>query len=583
MSMDKDVREKMDVTKQSSYPIEPVDGALVEPEPENLYQVKLTTILAVIALSWANNCAALSNTVNTTIKFQVAALGEPELAPWLANSNFVVTLAIAPVFGFLSDRLGKKWFLVLGSIMGMMGAVISGSAHKTTTIIIGNCFIGLGNAGCIMGIPAAQEVTPNRLRPWTMGFSQFFASIVVVTGTLAAGAFVKYHSFRWAYYLNAFHYGASAILVFAFYHPPPTTLRRQMAALKEIAGKIDYVGIVLFSGSIASLIIALTWGGQTYPWSAGRVVAPLTIGAIGLVAFGFYERLGYKEGILDHRMFITRNFPILLIVCVIDGMLLLGVNVMFSQQVAALYTHDAVKIATVLTPYLATSAFGCFPAGAIMARTKSYRTLLVGALFWCSLWSGLMALQNQNRLSWAYTFSSLLGIGTAVTTTIPVVALVLSVPSFLLGAAGTLSVACRALGGIIGITTFTAILNNKMATELPRNVLSVLGPAGQANLTQAVIKALKSTQPTALGMVPNLPKNLIPQLQLAQTNAQVYSYKYVWIAISVFIAANAILACALEPVHSKMNNHIESALEESTERKKQMTMVPGQDHTTHTT
>jgi MFS family permease len=140
------------------------------------------------------------------------------------------------------------------------------------------------------------------------------------------------------------------------------------------------------------------------------------VGCVGLLVFGIYEWLVISEGILDHRMFLTRNFPILLFVCIVDGMLLLGVNVLFAQQAAIFFTTDAVKIATVLTPYLATSAFGCIPAGMIMARTKRYRMLLVSALLWCSLFTGLMALVNFNRESWAYAFSALFGIGTAVTT-----------------------------------------------------------------------------------------------------------------------------------------------------------------------
>jgi MFS family permease len=474
-----------------------------------------------------------------------------------------------------------------------MGSVVAGSAHETTTIIIGNIFTGLANAGCIMGIPAAQEVTPNKFRPWTMGFSQAFASAAVIAGTLGAGAFVKYHTWRWSYYLNAFVYGASALCVTAFYHPPPTGLRRQGHQVRELLAKIDFIGIILFTGSIASLVIALTWGGATYPWSSGRIIAPLTISCIGLVVFGIWERMGTKEGLLDHRMFYTRNFPILLFVCIIDGMLLLGVNVLFSQQIAALFTHDAVKIATVLTPFLATSAFGCLPAGWFMARTKSYRIMLVGALVWCSLFTGmtessstsffrwlrcmicvgLMALIKPNRLSWAYAFSALFGIGTAVTTVIPVVALVLSVPSFLLGTAGTLSVSCRALGGIIGITIFTTIHNNKIGSSLPEHIAAVLGPAGKPELIPAVVGALMSQNPVALNMVQGLSPQLIGPIRGAQLDAETYSWKFVWIAISVLVAANAIVSCFLQPVDARMNGHIESALEESEVRKEQMEAV----------
>jgi len=184
-----------------------------------------------------------------------------------------------------------------------------------------------------------------------------------------------------------------------------------------------------------------------------------------------------------------------------------------------------------------------------------------------------MALIDPNRLSWAYAFSALFGIGTAVTTVIPVVALVLSVPSFLLGTAGTLSVSCRALGGIVGITMFTAIYNNKIASSLPREVGSVLAPAGYGNLIPNVVPALLSPNPTALNHIPGLPASMIPAIRGAQVQAETYSWKYVWIAICAFVAANAAVSCLLEPVGARMNDHVESALEQSEVREKQMVTV----------
>ncbi|KAF5602905.1 drug facilitator PEP5 [Fusarium subglutinans] len=528
---------------------------LVEEEPAGDYEVRWKTLMAVFALSMANCCAAIANTTNTIIHFQVMDLGGATKQAWISNANLLVTLAFGPVLGSLSDRFGKKWFIVVASIIGIVGSVVSGSAKSITTIIIGNILTGLANAGCIMGVPAGQEVTPNKLRPWTMGFSQTLASCAVIAGTLGAGAFVKYQTWRWSYYLNAFVYGTTTVLVTCFYHPPPTTLRRQQSRLDALFAQVDYFGIMLFVGSIASIMIGLTWGGNTYPWSSSQVLASLIVGCVGLLAFGLYERLFTRQGIFHHDMFVSRNFPILLFVCVVDGMLLLGVNVLFAQQIASMFTTDAVKIGTILTPYLATSAFGCLPAA---------------SLIWCSLFVGLMALLNPSRLSWAYAFSALFGCGTAVTTVIPVVALSLSVPSYLLGTAGTLSVSGRALGGAVGITIFTSIYHNKMGTALPKAVGSVLAAAGHSRLLPDVLGAINSQNPTALSHVSGLPASLIPDVLAAYDHANTYSWKFVWIAISVVVAANAVAACFLKSVASQMNSHVESALEDSDVRRKQL-------------
>lgn len=216
------------------------------------------------------------------------------------------------------------------------------------------------------------------------------ASTAVIAGTLAAGAFVKLYDqgWRWSYYLNACVYGATCFLNLVFYHPPPTGLRRQQTSVGKLLSQVDYIGIIIFTGSLASLIIGLTWGGTTYEWNSKQVVATLVVGCLGLIAFGLYETFVTTEGMFDHRLFVSRNFPILLFVCTIDGMLLLGVNVLFSQQIAIVFTQDTVKIATYLMPYLVTSAFGCLPAGLLMGKTQRYRLMLVLALGWCSLFTG---------------------------------------------------------------------------------------------------------------------------------------------------------------------------------------------------
>jgi MFS family permease len=399
-------------------------------------------------------------------------------------------------------------------------------------------------------------------------------STTAVLGVFIAAAFVKNNAgghggWPWAYYFNAFVYAVTGVAVFATYFPPPPLLRRQGEG-KSLLSHVDYVGILLLCGSLASLLLGLTWGGTTYAWSSGTIIATLTCGCVGLAIFGLWEWLGKKDGLFDHRLLQTANFLILLVVCCIDGMLLLGVNVLYAQEIADLFSTDPVRIAVILCPYLITSTFGCFPAGWIMARTKSYRTLLVGALLWCSLFLGLMALINPNRLAMACTFSALFGIATAITTVIPIVALTLSVPSFLLGIAGTLSVSIRALGGIIGITIFTAIFNNKYAAHLASYVpAAVLGQGYNATVVEQVMGLLASPNPAALPMS-GLPPKLIGGVESAVAFAKDNSWTFVWVAVACLVAANAVIACFLKSVAPNMNHHIESALENGEVRQAQL-------------
>ena len=184
--------------------------------------------------------------------------------------------------------------------------------------------------------------------------------------------------------------------------------------------------------------------------------------------------------------------------------------------------------------------------------------------------AGLMALIRPNRLAMACVFSALFGIGTAVTTVIPITALALSVPSFLLGTAGTISISMRALGGIIGITIFTAIFDNKLAVHLPVEVTQVVLAAGyKPSLLKEVFQILSVPDPSFLYKSP-LPKKLIGIVAGAVVQARQGSWTFVWVAIACIVAANAFASCFLHCVAERMNQHIESALEQSEVRQEQM-------------
>lgn len=94
------------------------------------------------------------------------------------------------------------------------------------------------------------------------------ASAFVVLGTFAAAGFVAHNvgnagGWRWSYYLNGIIYGLTATLVSVTYFPPRPLLGRKHAVRDLLTG-VDYIGILLMSGSITSLIIGVTWGGGVH-------------------------------------------------------------------------------------------------------------------------------------------------------------------------------------------------------------------------------------------------------------------------------------------------------------------------------
>lgn len=150
-------------------------------------------------------------------------------------------------------------------------------------------------------------------------------------------------------------------------------------------------------------------------------------------------------------------------------------------------------------------------------------------------------------------------------------ALSLSVPSYLLGTAATLAMTVRALGGIIGVTIFTAIQTPKLTDALVDRIPAALTSVGaSASLTEPVIIALGIPNPAALAMVPGLPPSAIPAILAAQAAAEADSYRLVWVTLAILILSTAIMTCFTKSVKDEMTAHVESAIEPSAIRNEQM-------------
>ena len=103
------------------------------------------------------------------------------------------------------------------------------------------------------------------------------------------------------------------------------TLKTETTTLKEKMKRIDVIGIIVFVGSSTSFLFGITAGGVLFSWNSAGVIAPLVIGAIGLVAFWAIEERVAKEPMMPMRVFKHRTAFAAYIGTTAHGMILWGV------------------------------------------------------------------------------------------------------------------------------------------------------------------------------------------------------------------------------------------------------------------
>lgn len=93
-------------------------------------------------------------------------------------------------------------------------------------------------------------------------------------------------TWRWCFWINL-PVGALVVIILIFIlHTPPS---KNTDSFKQQIVKLDPVGTAVFLPGIVCLLLALQWGGTTYPWSNARVIVLLILAAILLIAFVYFQ------------------------------------------------------------------------------------------------------------------------------------------------------------------------------------------------------------------------------------------------------------------------------------------------------
>lgn len=252
-------------------------------------------VLITIALCLAVFLMALDNSIIATaipkITDQFHSL---DAVGWYGSAYLLTTAALQLLFGKFYSYLNIKWVFLSAIGLFELGSLICGVAPNSTALIIGRAIAGAGSAGILSGALIILAFTvPLRSRPAYSGGITSMYGIASVAGPLLGGVFTDKATWRWCFYINLPIGAITVLVVLFFFQPPKGALSAGASSTnktwREILNEFDPLGTAVFMPAIVCLLLALQWGGTTYAWNSGRVIALFVVFGVLISSFLFIQ------------------------------------------------------------------------------------------------------------------------------------------------------------------------------------------------------------------------------------------------------------------------------------------------------
>ena len=409
---------------------------------------------------------ALDQTIMATALPTIAGdLGGLSELTWVVTVYVLAAAATTPVWGKLSDLLGRRELLRIALAMFLVASALSGLAQGIGELIAFRALQGAAAGGLMtLAMATVGDIVAPRERGRYQGYIQAVFVLASVAGPLLGGVFVDHLSWRWVFYVNV------PIGLAAF-----GLLGRQPAAAGQWRGaRIDVLGAILLAGAVSAGLLVTVWGGDRYAWGSAQVLA-LVSAAVALAAGFIWQERRAAEPVLPLRLFRDRVFVVVSAGAFLATLSLFAAIVFLPVYLQLVTGATATTSGLLILPMLLASTFSTVVSGRLMTRAGRYKVFpIIGFALMSAGLALLATLDTSGGRGTAMAYLAVFGLGFGLTTQVLIVAVQNAVDRRELGTATASVNLFRALGGSVGVAAYGAVFAAGLRHALPRHLR---GPA----------------------------------------------------------------------------------------------------------
>ncbi|GAA5917548.1 hypothetical protein JCM6882_001725 [Rhodosporidiobolus microsporus] len=430
--------------------------------------------LVFAALCCSSFLSALDLTAVSTTLPQIAADFNSADYAWVGSAYALTSTALIPWTGGLAAIFGRRPVMIAALVLFALGSALTGAAQSMAMLIGGRSVQGVGGGAILtMSEIIVTDLVPLAERGLYFGILGAVWAVASAIGPPIGGALASNDAWRWLFYLNLPLTGIALLLVLLF-----LKVKEPQTTMKEKLEQMDYVNLLFVAASTAT-ILALTWGGVTYAWTSYRVLVPLVLGLLGMLAFLWIERSFVNHPTVPFDILSHRTSLLGFVATFLHAIIVMAIVYFLPQYFMAVRGSTPIQAGVQLFPISFVIAPFAMVVGVSITLTGHYWTQNTIGWVFSIVGAGLLSLLkwDSGTAMWA-GFSVVIAIGLGLlydATYFPVLAPL--APSKQPHAMAFFSFV-RAFGQVLGITIGTTVLQNELTKTLPAAFVAQLGGQG---------------------------------------------------------------------------------------------------------
>ncbi|MDQ6671631.1 MAG: MFS transporter, partial [Chloroflexota bacterium] len=278
------------------------------------------------------------------------------------------------------------------------------------------------------------------------------------------------------------------------------------------------------------LLLALSWGGNDYPWSSPVIIGLFTLAVVMLLIFLQVERRA-AEPIIPLSLFANSVVTTSVVALTLMALGMFGTILFIPLFIQGVIGTNATQSGTVLMPMMIVNILASIISGQIISKTGRYKP---AGLFGLSVMTvGLFLLSGMGPdTDYLVVIRNMVIVGLGMGPAMPVFTLAAqnAVKMSQLGVVTSLTQFARSIGATIGVAIFGSLLTNRFAPSFQ----AALSPEVSAIVPPAQLAQFQN--PQALLNPQAADAMRLAVLQLGPQGAQVYDELFAAIKIGLVAA-----------------------------------------------